>query len=132
MTGQELIIKTSEQGWLSKIAKAYKARIALVIVDDAKVGIDPTKDTIFAMGKKADLNSRDWTAVLIALGIAGMGVHLLLVAIADPEPFSKMAFTIGAGAALTLGGGFGAIRVLTGHKPPTVRVTTRGFEVSWE
>jgi hypothetical protein len=128
----ELIVKTSEQGWLSKLTNAYKARTPLVIIDDANVEIDPSKDTIFAMGKKANLNARDWTAVAIALGMASTGVYLLLAAIADPEPFSKMAFTIGAGASLIFGGGFGAIKVLTGNKPPTVRVTPRGFEVSWE
>jgi len=128
----ELIVKTSESDWLQKIAQAYRAREALVIIDDGNVGINPHTDTVFAMGKKAKLNSKEWAAVLIALGMAGIGVHLLIAAIADPEPFSKMAFTIGAGAALTLGGGFGAIRVLTGQKPPEVRVTPRGFEISWE
>jgi hypothetical protein len=129
---ENLIIKTSEAGWLPKIVKAYQDRATLVIVDDAGVGIDPSQDTLFAMGKKAGLQARDWTAVAVALGMAATGIYLLLAAIADPEPFSKMAFTIGAGTSLIMGGGFGAIKVLTGHKPPNVRASSRGFEVSWD
>jgi hypothetical protein len=53
---ENLIVKTSEAGWLPKIAKAYQERATLVIVDDAGVGIDPSQDTLFAMGKKAGLN----------------------------------------------------------------------------
>ena len=128
----ELIIRTAERGWLSKVAAAYKARSPMIIVDDANVGIDPSEDTILAMGKKAKLEVQEWVAVGVALGIATAGAYLLVMAILDPEPFSKMAFAIGSGSILVLGGGFAAIRILTNHKPPNVRVTPRGFEVQWE
>ncbi len=127
----ELTIRTSETGWLSKVATAYKTKNPIVIIDDANVGIDPRQDSLFTMGKKADLSPQEWTAVIVAVGIAAAGAFLLVMAILDPEPFSKMAFTIGSGSVLVVGGGFSAIRILTHHKPPNVKMTTRGFEINW-
>ena len=128
----ETTIKTSERGWLAEIAKAYKARTPVVVIDDANVGIDPGKDSLFIMGKKAKLSTEEWVAVMVALGMAIAGGYLLVMAILDPEPFSKMAFALGSGSILVLGGGFASIRILTNHKPPNVKMTTRGFEVHWD
>ena len=128
---QELIIKTSEQGWLTKVAEAYRAKTPIVIDDDASVGIDPSKDSLLVMGRKSTLSRQEWLAVSVALGMAASGAYLLLMAILDPEPFSKMAFTVGSGAFLIFGGGFAAIRILTNQKPPNVKVTPRGFEINW-
>jgi hypothetical protein len=131
MNTKELIAKTSEAGWLKTLAEAYKLRHKIVIIDDAKLGIDPSNETLLQMGKKAQLSSREWTAILIALGVAATGAFALVMAIIDPEPFSKLAFTIGAGTLLLMGGSFGAIRVLTNTKPPHVRVTPLGIEIWW-
>jgi hypothetical protein len=128
---KDLSTKTSESGWLTKLAEAYKEKRKITIIDDAHVGIDPSSETLLQMGKKAKLNSREWTAILIALGVAATGAFALVMAIIDPEPFSKLAFTIGAGTLLLMGGSFGAIRVLTNTKPPHVRVTPLGIEIWW-
>ena len=126
-----LSVRTSEDGWLKKIAAAYKARDPIVIIDDANVGIDPRKDSILEMGRRAKLSPHEWAAVGIAMGVAVSGVYLLVTAILDPEPFSKMAFALGAGTSLILGGGFTAIRVLAKVKPPNVKVTRAGIEIWW-
>jgi hypothetical protein len=129
---KELEVKTSDAGWLTKVAKAYRSKSPVIIVDDGHLGIDPTKDTLLAMGKKAELSTREWSAVAIGVGVAATGAYLLIAAILDPEPFSKVGLAIGSGATLLFGGGLSAIRILTNHKPPNVRITTRGFEIRWD
>jgi hypothetical protein len=128
---EELIVKTSEAGWFTKLVKAYRDRSRLIVVDDAHVGIEPSNENLLQMGKKAGLHTQEWVAVLVALGVAVTGAVTLVIAILDPEPFSKIAFTIGAGTLMVLSGGFGAIRVLTKAKPPNVRVTPAGIEIWW-
>jgi hypothetical protein len=55
------------------------------------------------------------------------------MAILDPEPYSKIAFALATGGLLVAGGGFAAIRVLVGHKPPNIRISPKGgFEIFFE
>lgn len=62
--------------------------------------------------------------------MSAAGAFLLVMAILDPEPYTKIAFTLGTGAPLLTGGGFAAIRVLVDHKPPSVKIfPTGGFEI---
>ncbi|MCP1375308.1 hypothetical protein [Dyella lutea] len=128
-TGLE--IYTSGESWLPMLAKAYKAKTSVTLIDDANLGVDPINETLLQMGRKANLTAKEWGAVLISLGMAGAGVYLLVMAIIDPEPFSKIAAALGTGAVMIFGGGFSAIRVLTGHQPPTVKAGPKGFEISF-
>jgi hypothetical protein len=128
----EPVIKTSQSGWLEKLAGIYRKREHAILVDDAELGVDPGRDSLLSMGKRARLSAREWSAILIALGVAATGTYLLVMAILDPEPFSKMGMAIGSGTLLVLGGGLMAIRVLTRIKPPNVRVSARGFEIGWD
>jgi len=128
----QVIIRTSETGWLKQVAKAYKDRRPFLLEDDAKIGIDPREETLLQMGHKAKLVAREWTALLISLGIAGVGAWLLVMAVLDPEPYSKVAVTIATGAILLGTGGLVAVRVLVHVKPPNIRVTRSGtFEIYW-
>lgn len=127
-----LVIKTSSPGWLASLAKAYQSQTSVALIDDARIGVDPINDTLLDMGKKANLSQREWIAVLVALGVGVVGAYLLVMAILDPEPYSKIAFALGTGALLVAGGGFAAIRVLVGHKPPNIKVSSSGgFEISF-
>jgi hypothetical protein len=125
-------INTSNTAWIKELSKAYKTKTAIKLMDDAAIGIDPTKDTILQMGRKAELGTREWVAVVVALGVAVSGAYLIVMAVLDPEPFSKLTFAIGAGAVMALGGGFGAVRVLTNTKPPRVVEVAGGFEIHWK
>ena len=128
-----ILVKTSSNDWLVSLSKAYKAKMAVTLIDDANLGIDPVNQTLLEMGRKANLSVQDWVAVLIGLGVAGVGAYLVVMAILDPEPFSKIAFALGAGGVMTMGGGFAAMRVLTGHKPPRVAVSPdRGFVIEFD
>jgi VIT1/CCC1 family predicted Fe2+/Mn2+ transporter len=126
-----LTIRTSEQGWLAQLAKAYRNRDQVVIIDDANVGIDPSSQTLLDMGLKTGLSRKEWTAVLIAGGMTIFGAAVIILAIVDPDPTSKLGLLIASGALLTLGGGFSAIGILTKHKPPNVRMSRDGIEIEW-
>jgi len=125
-------IQTSEPKWLEAVAKAYKKKSAVKLIDNAHLGIDPRKDTILKMGRKGSLSMQEWMAVLVSLGVAGAGAILLYMAIIDPEPFSKIALALATGAVLTFGGGAMAVKILTNVKPPKVKVFPGGFEISWD
>ena len=118
--------------WLKQVASAYQEKEEFVLDDDADLGVDPRKDTLIQMGIKAKLSVREWMAVFISVGIAGIGGWLLVAAVLDPEPFSKLAATIGAGAILLSTGGFLAIQMLASIKPPVIRISRTGvFEIRW-
>ena len=125
------IIKTSQKGWLEELAKAYADKLPVTVIDDAEVGIDPSNDTIFNMGRKAELSSAEITAVCVALGMSAAGLGMVLLAFYDPEPTTKLGLLIAGGATLILTGGFSALCVLTKQKPPKVKVGPDGIEINW-
>lgn len=129
---QAKTVKTSSEGWLVELASAYRERQPIIIVDDANTGINPTRESLYQMGVKAGLSRQEWIGVVIGLGVAGTGALLVIMAIFDPEPFSKLGFVIGAGAVMTMGGGFAAMQILTKLKPPRIKVGKGTFEISWE
>jgi hypothetical protein len=125
-------IRTSQQGWLTELAKAYRSRDQIVIVDDLNVGIDPSSQTILQMGLRSKLSRNDWIAVGISSGIGIVGIGAIVLAVVDPDPTSKLGLLIASGAILTATGGFNAIRILTNRKPPKVRVSPTGIEIEWD
>ena len=125
-------VRTSRKEWVVEVAQKYKEQHHFILVDDAHLGIDPRTDTLFRMGQKADLSRNEWLAVIISLGVAVGGAWLVYMAVVDPEPYSKVAFAIGAGVVMVLGGGFKAIAILTRTKPPKVSGGPDGrFSIEW-
>ena len=129
MSGQE-IIKTSQPGWAKVLATNYKKRRPFTLQDDAGLGIDPAKDSLFQMLKEGSLSRAEVAGVLLSLGLAGIGARVITLAIVDPEPVTKVALTLGGLAVSSFGVG-NAFLVLTRRKPGTVEVTSSGFKVSW-
>ena len=127
----QITIKTSQEGWLSLLAKAYKNQNPILVIDDANVGIDLSTDTIFDMGKKADLSTAEITAVCVSCGMGVSGIALIILAFFDPEPTTKLALVIASGAVLAFTGGWSAIHILTKKKPPNIKIGKDGFEVCW-
>jgi hypothetical protein len=127
----ETLVKTSDPNWLRALARLYRARTAGVILDDARLGISPADQTLLQMARSAGLSKREIAGVCVALGMSGVGVTMVVLAFLDPEPTSKLGLLVGGGAACVLGGGFSAIRILTNHKPPNIKATPRGIEISW-
>src|SRR5512146_3234118 len=129
------IIKTSEAGWMERLARAYRDRATVVVIDDAGAGIDPARQTVFEMARLVRLSPRELAAVAVAVGMSGAGVLMVVLAFVDPEPTSKLGLLVGGGALCVFTGGLTAVRILVSHKPPRVRVDAghvARFEISWD
>lgn len=129
---QQLVVRTSESGWLGQLADAYRSHTPALVIDDANVGIDPSQHSLFEMGRSARLSGREIGAVCISCGMSAAGAAMVLLAVLDPEPTSKLGLLIGSGALLAFTGGWSAIQVLTTNRPPNVRVTRAGMAISWQ
>src|SRR5258706_12602873 len=108
---EEMMIKTSSTGWFSQLARAYKLRARVVLVDDANVGIHPDSDTLLDMGKRARLSPREWAGVLVSLGMSAVGAWAFVMAGLDPEPSTKAVSPMLPGSAFLAPGGFAALRL---------------------
>ena len=80
----ETSIKTSDQRWLERLARAYKERMPVSLVDDANVGIDPSTQTIFQLARAARLSSREIAGAGVALGMSAAGIAMVGLAVLDP------------------------------------------------
>ena len=126
------IIRTSEKGWLTRLARAYRGRTPVELIDDAKVGIDPQSQTLMTMGLSARLSPTDWVAVGVSLGLSVAGVAFVVLAVLDPEPTSKLGLLVGGGALCALTGGVSAVGILIRRRPPNIQVDGKGFKISWD
>jgi hypothetical protein len=124
-------IRTSEPGWFAKLVAAYQDRACVILIDDAGVGINPALDGLLAMGRKAGLTWGEWQRVLGCLGVSGIGVGLIALAIFDPEPTSKLALLVGGGLGLAATGGAAAIYQIVTARPHSVAVHGPGLRICW-
>ena len=128
---EEIQIRTSEPGWFTQLAQAYRQKTPVFLVDDAKVGIDPAVQSLAAMGLKAKLTPREWSAVGVAVGLSAAGAAMVVLAFVDPEPTSKLGLLVGGGAVCVLTGGLTAVRILTKMRPPNVQIGPGGMKIFW-
>ncbi len=111
------IIKTSDKDWVSAAVKAYTKKVEFNIVDDAELGLSE-KDVKSAMNllafmkKERKMSIKDISSVLVGLGITAGGIWIVLAAIADPEPTSKLTLLIAGGLILAITGSLGTLRSL--------------------
>jgi hypothetical protein len=115
------------------VVSAYDTRSPIDVIDDADVGFDPQRFTLAEIGMKARLSRHDWLAALSLVGVTALGGYMVVAAILDPEPTSKLGLLVLAGTTLALSGSFGAVRVLTHLKPPTVTIASgrSKIEIRW-
>ncbi len=111
------VIKTSKENWLDDALKLYVEKKTFSLIDDAKLGLE-NKDMksaislLAAAKKKGNFSVKQLISVLAGLGITGLGVYLVILAIADPEPTTKLGFLIGGGILLALTGALGTLASL--------------------
>lgn len=125
------IVRTSEVDWLAKLTRAYRNHAEVELVDDAGIGVDPATQTLLQMGLTGKLTRREWSAVAVAGGMTVLGAAMVVLAIVDPDPTSKLGLLVGSGALLALTGGFQTIRLLTRLKPPSITVSAKGIHIDW-
>jgi hypothetical protein len=125
------IVKTSQPRWLDALARNYKDRTPVLLVDDAGIGLDPGSQTLLLMAKQAGLSQREVAGACVAAGMSAVGITMIVLAFVDPEPTSKLGLLVAGGTVCTLYGGFSALRIFTRHTPPNVRLSTDGIEILW-
>ncbi len=129
------LIRTSDRGWLERLAQAYKDRRPVVVEDDLGVGIDPARQSVLDMARHVRLTPREWAAVGVSVGLSGAGVLMVVLAFLDPEPTSKLGLLVGGGALCVFTGGVAALRILVSHRPPHVHFTAgkiAQFDIRWD
>lgn len=110
-------IKTSQKDWVNVALKAYTQKVEFNLIDDAGLGLSE-KDVKSAMNllafmkRENRLSLKDISTILVGLGITASGVWIVLAAIADPEPTSKLTLLIAGGLVLALTGSLGTLRAL--------------------
>lgn len=128
----EITINTSHQGWLGELVRAYKQRTSVLLIDDAHTGFNPEDETIWEFAVRTKMSPKEFAAVLIALGLSATGIAMILAALFDPEPTSKLAVLLVGGVVCVLTGALYAIRLLTETRPPNVKFTAKGIEIRWQ
>jgi hypothetical protein len=130
-TNEQLVVRTSQPDWLKALAVIYRNRKPVLLIDDAGLNVDPASFTLLQMAREAKLSGREVAGVCVALGMSAAGIAMVILAFVDPEPTSKLGLLVAGGVTSFICGGWGAIRILTNLKPPSVRVTARGIEIVW-
>jgi len=125
-------IYTSEQSWFKQVTHCYRKKEPFTLVDDSDLGVDPAIQHIYEMGRLAKMTSREWMATLVSLGLCGIGLRMMVLAVIDPEPTSKLGLLVASGTVLALTGGLNSVRILTHLKPPSITVSANQFGISWE
>lgn len=124
-------VRTSEKDWLARLTKAYREHLEVELIDDANLGIDPATQSLLQMGLAGKLTRKEWTAVTISGGMTIFGATMVVLAILDPDPTSKLGLLVASGSLLALTGGFQTIRLLTRQKPPAITISARGIHIDW-
>lgn len=125
------VIRTSEKDWLPRLTRAYREHAEVELIDDAALGVDPATQSLLQMGLAGKLTRREWTAVAVSSGMTVFGAAMVVLAIMDPEPTSKLGLLVASGALLALTGGFQTVRLLTRLKPPSITISARGIHIDW-
>jgi len=110
-------IKTSEKNWLQDAIKNYSEKKEFEFIDDAKIGIDEEDlktavNLIKAAKRKAKIPWKKIAQALASIGVSASGIALILIAIADPDPTSKLGLLIGGGIILAITGSLGLLASL--------------------
>ena len=127
----DAVIRTSEKDWLVRLTRTYREHLQVELIDDAGIGIDPATQSLLQMGLAGGLTRKEWSAVAVSGGMTVFGAVMVVMAILDPEPTSKLTLLVASGALLALTGGLQTIRLLTRQKPPNIIVSTRGIRIEW-
>lgn len=108
------IIRTSEVNWLESAIKCYSEKTRFTFIDDANLGITEKDlksavNLIRGANTKSDKTWKSIVGVLAGMGISGMGIYIIGLAIVDPEPTTKLGLLVGGGLVLVLTGSLGAL-----------------------
>ncbi len=119
------IVKTSDPEWFAEVLEHYKKRTRFILQDDAGIGVTPDslRSGVALIGamRSAGMSKREILQVLAGLGICGVGIWLVLIAVWDPEPTSKLAILLAGGVSLLATGSVAILRALGQSWHVTIR-----------
>lgn len=104
------LIKTSDVDWLEKSLKCYRDKRPFEFLDDAEIGIDK-EDLLSAVTlirqtrRKLGTTRRAIGQILTGLGMSTAGIWLIMIAVVDPDPTSKLGILLAGGVILITTGG---------------------------
>ena len=130
-------IKTSNPEWLEIALKKYSLKKEFIFIDDAKLGmtekdLKSAVNLIKASKAKAGKTVKQITAVLVGIGMSSAGIGIVILAIADPEPTTKLSLLIAGGFILAISGGYGTLRALGVNFSVTAKKGNMEFSIKPE
>lgn len=110
-------ISTSNVNWLEEALEEYSSKNEFTLIDDKKFKIrDRDLKTavrlIKASKAKGGKSITQISKALISLGLSSAGIYVIILAIADPEPTTKLSLLMIGGIVLAISGGYGTLRAL--------------------
>ncbi|MBN2380731.1 hypothetical protein JXM67_13110 [candidate division WOR-3 bacterium] len=101
---------TSDPEFLTKAIRYYKEKLPVKITDDAGWGLNKEDvrtaiALLSASHKKGGATLKKIAIIAGSLRVAGLGLALILIAVVDPEPTSKLAILFVGGTILVVSGG---------------------------
>ena len=130
-------IKTSNPEWLEIALKKYSLKKEFIFIDDAKLGmtekdLKSAVNLIKASKAKAGKTVKQITAVLVGIGMSSAGIGIVILAIADPEPTTKLGLLVGGGLLLVLTGSYATMKSLGVNFSVSAKAGTYAFDIKPE
>ena len=131
------IIKTTDPQWLEKAITHYSNKKEFSFIDDAELGFTETDlhsavDMIKAAKTKGGKTLKQITAVLVGLGMSAAGIGIIILAILDPEPTTKLGLLVGGGLLLVLTGSYATMKSLGVNFSVSAKAGTYAFDIKPE
>lgn len=103
------ILKTSEVNWLESAIKSYSEKTRFTFIDDVNLDItdEDLKSAVILIRGVRKKNDQTWKSiirVLAGMGMSGMGIYTIGLAIVDLEHIAKLGLFVGGGFLLFLTG----------------------------
>lgn len=113
----EKTVKTSSKNWLEEALNEYTSKKEFILVDDKEIKIkeddlNSAVNLIKAAKAKEGKSSTQITKSLTSIGLSSAGICVIMLAIADPEPTTKLSLLLVGGIVLAISGGYDALRAL--------------------
>jgi len=111
------VIRSSDPEWLNKALRHYTGKTMFELIDDAGLGLSQPDlrsavGLLKALREKKKFSTRHLWQVLTGLGLGGVGIALIIAAILDPEPTSKLGILLAGGVLLIVTGGLSILKAL--------------------
>ncbi|MBN2380685.1 hypothetical protein JXM67_12870 [candidate division WOR-3 bacterium] len=109
-------IMTTDPEWLEKALRCYRDAVGFTLEDDAEFGLREVDlrsgVSLVKAASRKRITVKQIAQILTGMGLGAAGIWMVIAAIIDPEPTSKLGLLIAGGVILTLTGGLAVLRAL--------------------